>query len=86
MTKHGTNKTHIPALPHPESPAEQSIVLRIDSGYVVARCGNSFAVYELVWENRHGDSRRHLTLRECVEIPRQFEREMFSHPPAGERA
>lgn len=54
-----------------------SIDLRLEQGYIVARCGDSFAVFELIWQSHHGDTRRQLVLRECSPIPRQFEREAF---------
>lgn len=53
------------------------IDLRLDGGYIVARCGESFAVYELVWENRHGEGRKRLVLRPCDPVPRQFEAEAY---------
>ncbi len=59
----------------PMTPAP--IALRLEGGYIVAKCGASFTVYELVWTSRHSENKRVLMLRECVEIPRQFESEAY---------
>lgn len=57
------------------------IEVRLEQGYIIARCGEAFSVYELLWQSHHGDAHKQLVLRECVPIPRQFEREAF-----GERS
>lgn len=57
------------------------IELRLDQGYIIARCGDVVQVFELIWQSHHGDTHKQLVLRECVPIPRQFEREAF-----GERS
>lgn len=48
---------------------------RLDGKHIVVKCGKSFAVYELIWERSHGEQKQVLVLRECHEVPRQFERE-----------
>ena len=58
-------------------PTVPLILLKLDGGYIVARCGQAVQVFELVWESRHGEGKKTLVLRECEEIPRQFEREVY---------
>ena len=53
--------------------AVPTITLERDGGYIIARCGDSVAVYAIVWESIHGDPKRTLTLRVCVDIPRHLE-------------
>lgn len=67
-------KKPIPAKP---TEPEPRITLRLDGGFVVAKCGTALTVYEILWQNRHGDPHKQLVLRECKEVPRQFEREAY---------
>lgn len=62
------SKTKVASEPAP-------IDLRLEDGFVVAQCGRSFGVFELVWERRHADSKTKLRLRRVESIPTQFERE-----------
>ena len=50
-----------------------TFTLERDGGYIIARCGDLVVVYAIVWESIHGDPKRTLTLRACVDIPRHLE-------------
>ncbi len=78
------SKKQKPACPHCLAPVP--IEARIDGGYIVIKHGRRTDIFELVWEQRHADSRRRLVLKRCPEVPRQFEREVYqgeeaSHEP-----
>ena len=60
-------------------PPVPTITLERDGGYIIARCGDLFVVYAIVWESIHGEPKRTLTLRVCANIPRHLEGKVMKH-------
>ena len=74
--------SQVPHLDQPAATTWTPIDIRLEGGFLIAQCGRSFEVYELVWESRHGEQRRRLTMRRLPGVPRQFEAEAIRvmHP------
>ena len=62
-----------PTIKKASPPPVPTITLDRDGGHIIARYGDFVVVYAIVWESIHGDPKRTLTLRVCVEIPRHLE-------------
>jgi hypothetical protein len=58
------------------SPVED-IDLKLDGGYIVASHEGVVTIYEALWESRHTERTRHLVIRKCKIVPRQFERLVY---------
>jgi len=66
-------------------PSDVPIEITIEDGYVKAKHLGRMDVAELVWEQRHMDTHKKLTLRRLLKIPRQFEREAYGDQLPPER-
>jgi hypothetical protein len=69
------------------SQSRGKITLRIDSGYImatalVAGVSKRKDVFPIIWERRHGEAHNRLLLERSIEIPREFEAEIYGEPPA----